>query len=134
MTDKVSQSTVILNENWDFFSIDKLEDGQTNGSLVLKGRNRIRKNDSFLIRIDKNKPARIVNKFADVEAPGHTKILYFSIYEAGKCDLLCQILKGKRMVIRWSPKYGDKKDIVFDISKNKKCIRETLGLKKTQCN
>ena len=131
MTDEVTKASTILNDKGDFFSIDGVEGGESSGMLCLKSRATFGATDSFLIRIDKNTPARIANKFAVL---GVGSMLYFTIYEAGKCDLLCQILKGKKMVIRWSPKYGTGKDIVFDISKNKKCIRETLGLKKTQCN
>lgn len=140
MTDKVSKTAYVVSDDGSRFTVIRKSDKKVWGYLKLSGMNQFKINESLILRVDKNKPIdfndKLQKSFGISSYEWNPSLLGFLIWH-GKadegCGLVGQLLKGKKMVIRYHPNKSTFKDIVFDISKNKTAIKEGLGLESEQC-
>lgn len=140
MTDKVQKNAFILSKGGHRFTLIRKSNGKVWGYLKLSRFNQFSVNDSLMLRVDKNKPREISDRFQKsigiASYEWNPNILGFLLWhgEASKrCGTISQLLKGKKLVIRYHPNKSTYKDIVFNITKNKLAIRSALSIKNNEC-
>jgi len=142
MSDETSSTIYVKAHNGEKFTLIRKTDNSVWGYFNLTGMKQFKINDQLLLRVDKNKPREINDKlqkaFKVHTYEWNPNLMGFLLWhgsakEDNSCGFIGELINGKKLVIRYHPNKSTKRDVVFDISKNKNSIKKSLSLPKSAC-